>query len=157
MAGTYPNARSALKTQLDGTTWQVTGLDQETLTALEYPPSGQPDVATLPYAYIIPPRRTFTYAPPKQRVLEIPELSVRVVLAGPDGGGEGMERLAKRYEVAVEAIATALDDARNLDGNADVVRRLVFGGLEQWAEDGEAWGFAMAIDVRISESKSLSG
>lgn len=151
MAGTWPTARAALKAQVHGVQWTATGHEQETLPCFEYPVARQ---KSYPYAYIIPPGRTVRRGVGRWRTVT---LSPRVrVLLGGLGATSDIEAIAQRMEAAIVALTDALDDAVQLDGNADHFQAQSFSALASFEED-QAWGFEMTLDdLRVSETKTFT-
>lgn len=153
MAGSWATARAAIKAAIDGAA--ITSPHAEPLVAYEYPPAGRQGAESFPYAFILPPARHVERWPGGQRVTQVTEAVVVVMLAPPDGGPD-RELLAKRHDAWVDALADVFDSEIALGGTADVVLGQDFGPEQPFEFEGGRWGFEMRLAVDISESKTFA-
>lgn len=150
MSGTWPTARAALVTQIDGLALTVSGHSAETLHAYAYAPPTRQDASNYPIAYVLPVRATVARHPGAERETIIEEVRVRVLLSGP--GATNMESLHQRYDGWWQALRDAVDDAVAMDGGLDVWGAQEFEGLAQFNDIDVGWGFEMVLrDARFTE------
>ena len=156
MAGTWPTARAAIKTHLDGLTSDLgASFGTETLTAFEWAVPGRQDVANWPYAFIRDSQRRTAPVAGSARVTQADPI-VRVMLA-PHSYDGNMETLQRRYDAWVEVIFGAFDDAVTLDGTADVWLEWAVGDITLFDDLDSGWGFELTMTgLRITEVKSIS-
>lgn len=155
MSGTWPTARAAIKTHLDGVSWDAGApFDSEILRAYEFATAGRQDAGGWPYAFLLPFEQRVRREPGSQRITSGDPV-VRVMLS-PRGQSDSMEALQTRFDAAVEALKDAFDDAVALDGNADIFLEQVFTGLTLYEDLDEGWGFEMTLEgMELSETKTF--
>ncbi|MGE3856995.1 MAG: hypothetical protein AB7G21_08580 [Dehalococcoidia bacterium] len=152
---TWPTARAALASHLEGLQITVSGLEQETLKALEWAPSGRQDATLWPYGFVFPTGETVTRASGVRRTTR--ELVFRLMLS-PTGAETTLEVLQKRYDAWKEALKDSMDSAITIDGAATVFGEQSFGELEPYDDIDKGWGFEMRLGaLQFHEAKTFSG
>lgn len=156
MPGTYPTARAAIQSALNGLTIDLgAAYKTETLVALEFPPGGQVAASSYPVAFPLPSVVQIGRGPTNWREWLMPDYTIRIVLAPRTEFNANL--LAQRRDAWMVALADAWDAHAALDGTADISIQQEFSPLLLFDDVDQGWGFDMLLgDVRITEVKTFS-